>query len=210
MRTALRLAIAAILLVAPRPASSQESRPAWWGVWVAGASGSPFVTREGVKHRDFYQVALRYDQPLFDTPGLRLHYLLDLVPAAVSTNDPVGFEWTPCGDYLLCSHSQTRTVYAAGVTPIGLGLQFFPDSPVSFQLTGTAGMLWFTHAIPDPEAGAFNFTAAAGLAADVDLTRGFALTVGLLGHHTSNGGTARANPGLNSRMLVVGLAHSRR
>ncbi|HKN67120.1 MAG TPA: acyloxyacyl hydrolase, partial [Gemmatimonadaceae bacterium] len=177
--------------------------------WAAGSNGSPFLTRTGIRHRDFYQVAVRYERPLFATPGLRLEYLLDLVPAAMSTNDPVDFTIVPCGngnEYDGCYQPRTQTVYAAGLSPIGLAVQLFPDAPVSLRISGTAGALLFTRRIPDPLAGAFNFTAVAGLSAAVDMTHGFALDVGILGHHTSNGGTARANPGLNSRMLMIGVA----
>ncbi|MFL5509718.1 MAG: acyloxyacyl hydrolase, partial [Gemmatimonadaceae bacterium] len=69
----------------------------------------------------------------------------------------------------------------------------------------SGGGLWFSRRIPDPVATRFNFTASAGPALELRLTPSQSLRAGYLWHHTSNGGTGKVNPGLNSGILALGV-----
>jgi hypothetical protein len=72
-------------------------------------------------------------------------------------------------------------------------------------MEASAGGLWFMRRIPDPVATRFNFTASAGPTLELRVTPAQSLRVGYLWHHTSNGGTGKVNPGLNSGILALGL-----
>jgi hypothetical protein len=54
-----------------------------------------------------------------------------------------------------------------------------------------------------------NFTADAGVAADVRVAQRLALIAGWRLNHISNGGRGKVNPGMNSRMIELGLSLAR-
>jgi hypothetical protein len=99
--------------------------------------------------------------------------------------------------------------YGFGLTPVGFQLRLFHTSPVQILTYANGGALWFTERIPDPEATRFNFTAELGAAIQVNLPERLGLVVGYSWHHTSNAGTGRVNPGLNSRAISVGIVARR-
>jgi hypothetical protein len=161
-------------------------------------------------HRDFYLSNLRFGWPLGggDNPSRFVNgsYFLDVVPVAVSTSMPE-YQWN--------SHCQPETVcpgatpilhdaYAFGLVPLGWALTM-GRGPARLTIEASGGGLFFSRRIPDPAATRFNFTASAGPTMEWRLADGPAFRVGYLWHHTSNGGTGRVNPGLNSGIGTLGI-----
>ncbi|MFN2566532.1 MAG: acyloxyacyl hydrolase [Gemmatimonadaceae bacterium] len=202
------------VLLALRPdAAAAQSRPDIVGAWVAVARNSPFLTRLGVEHRDFYALALRAGWTLGSFPGVTLSYVGDVLPIVVTTNNVNGFDLRSCGGpFGDCYYTQLRTgtVFGTGLSPIGLAATLGPFRSLSLQLHANAGALWFTRAVPDPQAVGFNFTASGGGAIQIPLRTGYAALVGYMLHHTSNGGLGQVNPGLDSHMLYVGMTRKPR
>ena len=97
-----------------------------------------------------------------------------------------------------------HSVYAFGLTPIGWAISV-GRGPARLTVEASGGGLWFTRRIPDPVATRFNFTASAGPTLELRVTQSQMLRIGYLWHHTSNGGTGKVNPGLNSGILAAGL-----
>ena len=186
-------------------------RPSFFGVWVSGAKSSPFVTRVGIRRRDFFAVGTRVGWAIASDSGVAVSYIVDVVPLAVMTNNPTRYETRSCPPGPACSFlvQYTGTVVGAGASPLGLQMEIGTRSPVSIQLHGNGGLLIFSRPTPDPEARRLNFTASAGAAIEIELARRLGVSVGYVWHHTSNAGTAPANPGLDSHMLVVGLVRRR-
>lgn len=180
--------------------------------WVGVASHSAFKTRVGTpSYRSFYLTAVRATWPLGRADGA-VSYFVDLVPLAVSTGMP---DYAPDDDCIpgeLCPTAQgtPHTAYAAGLSPLGIAVRLAGGRRVSLSLEGSGGGLWFTRAVPDPNAARFNFTAAAGASLEIAVSRERALRIAYLFHHTSNGGRAIVNPGLNSHVISLGLAWRRR
>jgi hypothetical protein len=190
-------------------------RPAFIGLRVATAWHSPFPTRTGTPaYRDFYTVDLRAGWTIAASEDATLEYTPSITPLAITTGNPEYVPDTrPCKDGY-CTMEQRmvpvyRTVYAAGLAPLGFQLRFFPHAPVRPFAHLSGGALWFTRPIPDPMATRFNFTAETGGGLEIALPRRHALTIGYAFHHTSNGGTGQVNPGMNSGVLIVGVTAGR-
>jgi hypothetical protein len=184
------------------------------GLWLAVAPNSPYLTRMGTERRDFYALALHADWTLGSFPGVTLSYSGDILPIVASTNNVNGFEARPCDSGELpgqCFRTvlRTGTVYGTGLSPLGLTATVGPFASFSIQLGVNAGALWFTRAVPDPEAQRFNFTLAGRAGVEVPLRARYAALIGYMRHHTSNGGMARANPGLDSHMFYLGMTRRR-
>lgn len=185
--------------------------PAMYGAWVAAARHSPYRTRTGVSgHRDFYLANIRLGWALGggDDPSRVVNgsYFIDLVPVALSTSMPE-YQWNSrCQPGTLCPGATPilHDAYAIGVAPLGWALSL-GRGPARLTLEASGGGLWFSRRIPDPEATHFNFTASAGPTLELRLISGQTLRIGYLWHHTSNGGTGRVNPGMNSGIAAVGL-----
>jgi lipid A 3-O-deacylase PagL len=185
--------------------------PATYGAWVAMARHSAYRTRTGVPgHRDFYLSNIRVGWALGggDDPTRMVNgaYFIDVVPAAVSTSMPE-YQWNSrCQPGTLCPGATPilHDAYAFGLTPLGWELML-GRGPARLTMEASGGGLWFSRRIPDPEATRFNFTASAGPTLELRLASGQTLRFGYLWHHTSNGGTGRVNPGMNSGIASVGM-----
>ena len=184
--------------------------PSIYGAWIAGARHSPFHTRTGVRgYRNFYLTSVRFAWTLGGDDARRPvsgSYFVDVIPAAVSTDMPEYLWNSRCRPETMCPGATPipHSVYAFGLTPIGWAVAF-GSGPARLTIEASGGGLWFTRRIPDPVATRFNFTASAGPTLELHVTQSQILRVGYLWHHTSNGGTGKVNPGLNSGILAAGL-----
>jgi hypothetical protein len=184
--------------------------PSIYGAWAAAARHSPFHTRTGVQgHRNFYLASFRLGWSLGGNDARRsvsAVYFVDVIPAAISTDMP-DYNWNSgCRPETLCPGATPipHDVYAFGITPVGWALAV-GAGPARLTMEASAGGLWFTRRVPDPVGTRFNFTASAGPTLEMRVTRSESLRLGYLWHHTSNGGTGKVNPGLNSGILALGV-----
>ena len=182
--------------------------PSMYGAWIAGARHSAFHTRTGTTgYRNFYLTSVRLAWSLGGAERpVSGAYFIDLIPAAVSTDMPEYLWNSHCRPDTTCPGATPipHSVYAFGLTPIGWAVRF-GSGPARLTIEASGGGLWFTRRIPDPVATRFNFTASAGPTLELRVTQSQTLRVGYLWHHTSNGGTGKVNPGLNSGILAAGL-----
>lgn len=181
-----------------------------FGLWAAAAHHSAFQTRTGVPgHRDFYFASLRLGWTVVGNEQPRMvhvAYFIDLIPAALSTDMP-DYAWNSrCRPDTLCPGATPipHDAYGFGITPIGWSLAI-GEGRTRLTMEVSGGGLWFSRRIPDPVAARFNFTASAGPTLELRVTPSESLRFGYLWHHTSNGGTGKVNPGLNSGILVLGM-----
>ena len=206
----LRFTLLSCTVLALRAEAATSQRPPdRVGAWVGVARHSPFVTRAGTRHRDLYALGLHAEWALGAFPGVTVSYTSDILPIVVTTNNVNDFEVRVrrCGPTVDCFYTElhTGTVLGTGLSPIGLTAAIGPIASVSILLNASAGALWFSQAVPDPQALRFNFTASGGAAVEVPLRAGYAALVGYMRHHTSNAGIGRVNPGLDSNVWYVGM-----
>lgn len=197
---------------APRVHARAHLAPSSLSTWLGVASHSAFKTRLGVpSYRAFYLLAVRAAWPIGGGPERGVEYFVDLIPLAASTGMPDYAPDDRCVPGVICpgAHATPHTAYAVGLSPLGLAVRLAGGRRARLALEGSAGALWFSRAVPDPYAARFNFTAAAGASLELGVSRDRALRIAYLYHHTSNGGRAIVNPGLNSHVISLGLTWRR-
>jgi hypothetical protein len=182
------------------------------GAWVGlahNSPGRPFGTSVG---NDLAMAAIRLTRTLHQSPHWSLDYSADIVPVALvsvprdadpGVSNPCDPRVPTCA--LFASFPQKRAIYGFGGAPLGIQLRLAPRRNVQPFLTASGGALWFREPVPSPRAGRFNFTAEVGAGVLFRATRSLGVTVGYKLQHISNGGTQRANPGIDNNMFYVGL-----
>lgn len=229
-RSTLRLVVAvASIAAAAHVAGAQESRDATrrdssraWIVRVAtmaGAKACPCnsMALEVPRNRRLHLVAVGARWPLVvGRGGLELAYELQALPLILSRGTADGdlhVSVCPNGRYCAISDSYypwTTTAVGAGILPLGLtGL--VPLAPrLRLRLRASGGILRLSNPVPVVEGRKFNFMADGSAALELRVSSTLSLNAGVVQNHISNGGTARINPGMDSRMLEVGLVRRRR
>lgn len=200
--------------------AGRSDRQSVWTVWSANAHGQPLATRHGYRYdRGLMMVGLqrRWFLSANRSGSLELDYTIDLLPVVLSTDMPeYVIRDVPCGagtqrgcltqvSILTGEH----TAHGAGASPVGFLGRWRVSPDVGLQLRASGGMIYFSQAIPDPLGCQLNFTADAGVAVDIRVTSKLALVAGWRLNHISNGGRGKVNPGMNSRMIELGLSLAR-
>lgn len=199
--------------VAARTASPVEARSLagatrrWHiGAWVGASFRSRFATRQGSRYRDLYMAGIRFLHAAEATRDVTLEYYVDLVPLIRSTNTPTEYRWEcsasverGCTDRMI-----TGTVPGFGITPVGLQLRAFARRKVQMTFALGLGAAWYQRPIPDPDERQLNFMGDAGVGVQFELGDA-AVLAGIRHSHTSNGGTGEVNPGLDSRVVYLGV-----
>lgn len=203
---------------AQRPSTAPHSARTL-AVWTALARDQPLKTRlRPTRDRDLYILGLSAHWPLRSAGRVTLAYTADLLPAVVTTNMPTAYTAVPppcppqgpCIVPLASSQMVTRrTVYGAGAAPIGLELRLGVARPLALLVRGSAGVVYFARPVPDPAERQLNFTLDASAAAEVRVAPRLRLAVGYRFNHLSNAGRGQINPGMNSRMLELGVVLTR-
>lgn len=212
--------VAGVAFLVSAPAiHAQDGQPSGrplptFAVWTAFAGNEPLSTRIGrTNDRDLFLIGLRARWLLSESGRVEVAYTADLLPAVVSTGMP---SYTFVNVPGLCSPNQQcapaiitemirNTVYGFGVAPVGGELRFRATRPLAFVLRGSAGGVYFSQPIPDPEERRFNFIFDIGGGAELRFSRRVAMTAGYRLNHISNAGRGPVNPGMNSQMLEMGL-----
>lgn len=192
---------------------ARGERP-WWIV-VSAARNSTFKTREGIRSRDVMTVT-------FGTAFRRqlgrhwaIDYTIDAIPLTVSSRTPMDLREGRCHERAiepgepesspLCPRLTYGTIVGAGVLPLGLQLVAFPGARVGLAARAAAGLVAFNRPIPDPGARRVNFLVGISGGVEFRLRNQRRISVGYRHEHVSNAGTADVNPGLNARMIFLGM-----
>ena len=187
-----------------------------FGFWTALALNQPLKTRLGHTHdRDLFIAGLRGRWLLHQQSLVEVSYTADVLPIVVSTAMPfyteVGTSCTPSTCTTLSTTKVSRkSVYGGGLVPLGFELRVGGGFPLKLVMRGSAGVVEFSRRVPDPGEQRLNFILDAGVAAEAQLTRRIGLGAGFRFDHISNAGTGAVNPGMNSRMLELGVFWSHR
>lgn len=191
-------------------ARSPAGAPRRWhlGAWVGAAFRSRFATRQGPRYRDLYMAGIRFLNAAEATRDVALDYYVDLVPLIRSTNTPTEYRWECPGSIWpggCTTRMITETVPGFGITPVGLQLRAFARQKVQLTFALGLGAAWYQRPVPDPDERQLNFMGDAAVGLQFELGEAAVLT-GIRHSHTSNGGTGEVNPGLDSRVVYLGVA----
>jgi len=210
----MRRAVAVLLTIgAAVPAAGQQhdEPPARNAVGVSVGVGrhSPVGTHLGVTpDRSHVLLAVHYERRLIAASRLALLYTPELVPALWLSNTPTYVVIGSAGAQQIVAVTGRSSVYGFGVAPVGFETHARVARRLELYGGSTAGTIWFTRAVPEPSASAFNFMFDMRAGVLWQLHGANALRVGYMFHHLSNGYTAPSNPGVDGAIGVVGLQHA--
>ena len=176
-----------------------------FGFWAGGSfkATTAFggLTDAEASDRKFFLAAFRYGRTLAANDSLALQYTLDAIPIAIATDNIVSS--TTVGPV---TTFQRETAYGAGLTPLGLQLDFANGSRVHPFVHVNGGFLAFNDSVPLPDAGGFALVGEAGGGVRIYTSERRAITLGLRFHHISNGDRSGSNRGLNQFVIYGGFS----
>lgn len=177
----------------------------WGGVAFKATTIFGGLRADEARDRRFVVAAFRYGRTLAANDSLALQYTLDAIPLAVATGDITQSTTviTPAGSV---TTFRRETAYGAGLTPLGLQLDFANSSHVKPFIHVNGGFLVFNKSVPLPDAGKFAYVGEAGTGLRIFTSERRAVTLGVRFHHISNGNRAGANRGLNEFVVYAGFS----
>ncbi len=204
----LLLAAATLLLTIHLPAAAQdtkndqtqttngiEKRSNEFGIW--GSLSFDATTWIGyTPDARFGNIGLRYGRVLAASKSVAFEWTIDAVPVAVLSNSRVA-----TGGFV-----QRKSVYAWGISPIGLKFNFRRNKRVQPFGASTGGFLYFNENVPVPGAARFNFTFDFQGGVQIVNSDHKSFTIGYKYNHISNGYHAPINPGVDVQMVFFGFS----
>jgi hypothetical protein len=176
------------------------------GFWV-GFSPKATTIFEGLRDdeaegRKFFIAAFRVGRTLAANNSLALQYTVEAVPVAIATGVIVSRTTSPTG----AETFQRETAYGAGLTPIGLQLDFANGAKVHPFVHVNGGFLYFSKEVPIEDSGQFAFVGEAGGGVRIFTSERRAVNIGVRFHHLSNGDRSGSNRGLNQFVIYAGFS----
>src|ERR1041385_551580 len=174
----------------------------WAGVSPKATTIFGGLHKDEAEDRKFFIAALRYGRTLAANDSLALQYALDVVPVAVATGVIVSRTTSPAG----VDTFRRETAYGAGITPLGLQLDFRNGSKVHPFAHVNGGLLYFNKSVPIEDSGRFAWVAEGGGGVRIFTSERRAVSLGVRFHHISNGNRQGANRGLNQFVIYAGFS----
>ena len=162
----------------------------------------PAGREDEAEDRKFFIAAFRYGRTLAANNSLALQYTIDAVPVAIATGTIVSRTTSLTG----IETFQRETAYGAGLTPIGLQLDFANGAKVHPFVHVNGGFLYFSKEVPIEDSGQFAFVGEAGGGVRVFTSERRAVNIGVRFHHISNGDRSGSNRGLNQFVIYAGFS----
>ena len=173
----------------------------WAGFSPAATTVFGGLRDDEAEDRKFFIGAFRYGRTLAANDSVALQYTLDAIPVAVATGT-IASRSTVSGVTIFTR----ETAYGAGVTPLGLQLDFANGSKIHPFVHVNGGLLVFNKSVPIEDAGHFAFVGEAGGGVRIFTSERRAITLGVRFHHISNGDTSGSNRGLNQFVIYGGFS----
>ncbi|HEU4766988.1 MAG TPA: acyloxyacyl hydrolase [Pyrinomonadaceae bacterium] len=194
-----------ICVCASASAQTLERGDNEWGAW-GGFSPKATTMFEGLteaeaEDRKFFLAAFRYGRTLAANDTLAFQWTIDAVPVALATGTIVSRSFVGGTQTF-----QRETAYGAGITPIGLQLDFANGSKVHPFAHVNGGFLYFNKSMPIEDSGQFQFVGEAGGGVRIFTSDKRAVNIGVRFHHISNGDRAGSNRGLNQFVIYAGFS----
>jgi lipid A 3-O-deacylase PagL len=186
------------------PQSLSARRASLW-VWVQSGPASFHSDRVGgFAGARLLASGVRWHHTLHSSERFAVATIPDLV--IVSSLNRIN-EWHVVGNGIRRARilSQDGQAFGIGTLPLAIRAALDERKPLGAFLDLSAGLQYFFRAIPDERATRLNaqLMGGAGLRGTIGQRLEAELAYRLL--HISNGGTAKANPGLNFHQIAVGV-----
>jgi lipid A 3-O-deacylase PagL len=180
-----------------------------YGVWGGIAFNATTIFgglhTDEASDRKLVIAAFRYGRTLAANKDFALQYTLDAIPLAIATGNiaETTSVVTPAGTV---TTFRRETAYGAGLTPLGLQLDFANSSKVHPFVHVGGGFLVFNKSVPLPDAGQFAYVGEGSAGLRVFTAERRAWSFGVRLHHISNGNRSGANRGLNEFIFFAGFS----
>lgn len=186
-----------------QPSGSIENRRNEFGVWGGISFDAPTWIGSTPDAR-FGNIGLRYGRVLAANDNLAFSWTIDVVPVAVLSVNR--FTIVPTGSGSFTVQRTREHTYGAGLSPIGLKLNFRRSQMLQPFASGSGGFLYFSKDVPVPGAAQFNFTFDFGGGVQMVRNSGRSITFGYKYQHISNGHRSSINPGVDVQMFYAGFS----
>ena len=144
-----------------------------------------------------YAVGLRYGRVLAAVPEAALVYIADLVPLATVTEIPRGESYI----------EDRAPAYGLGISPVGLQLAVPASSRLRLYAAGAGGFVIFNRSVPVYKSRNFNFRIEGVVGLQLAVAPSWVTTLAIGLQHLSGGTSSVPNPGLDCRVISLGLSH---
>jgi opacity protein-like surface antigen len=189
--------------VAPQSTGAGDNPRNEFGIWGGISFDAPTWIGKTPDAR-FGTIGLRYGRVLAANNDLAFSWTIDAVPVGVLSVNR--FTIVPTGSGSFTVQRKREHIYGAGLSPIGLKLNFRRTQKLQPFAGGTAGFLYFSKEVPVPGAKRFNFTFDFGGGVDIVSESRRAITIGYKYQHISNGDRSPINPGVDVQLIYVGYS----
>src|SRR5215213_9025031 len=173
----------------------------WGGFGPKATTIFAGLREDEAEDRKFFIAGLRYGRTLAANNSLALQYTFDAIPVALATGTIVSRTTVGGVDVF-----QRETAYGAGLTPLGLQLDFANGSKVHPFVHVNGGFLYFNKPVPIEDSGQFAFVGEAGGGVRIFTSDKRAVSLGVKFHHISNGDRSGSNRGLNQFVIYAGFS----
>lgn len=165
-----------------------------FAIWAAYSPDSTIDIGQS-EDRKFFEANMQYAITMLAGRHLALKWVSEIVPAAL-VGDPNEWYFSPQGK--LINFRPAATTYAAGITPLGMQLNFCNGHRLQPFLDAHGGMLYFLRQEPIPGSSQFNFAFNFGTGVQIFPHGRWSILAGYKYHHFSNDNTASQNPGVDN------------
>jgi hypothetical protein len=175
-------------------------------VWVAGATRAPVSDEHAwPDDRVLMLVGIERRFKLFEGALASITTAPAILPAVYTTGNRRK-ELQPCGVFEVCEVGVRYSSFGVGLIPLSIRVE--SSRAGRLRLVGylDGGGVLSTTRIPAEWGTHFNFLAQIGADIRFSLGNGLWIEPGFRHLHISNGGTGALNPGLDTSLLVLGMA----
>ena len=172
------------------------------GFWGGYSADNPTLIGR-TTDRPLFEFNVQYARVLKTGDNWALKYTAEIIPVVLIKQPQQGSAEN--GNPVDLPGSQEK-IYGAGISPIGLQMNFRRGSVLQPYVNGTAGVLYFTENVPVAGSSNFNFTFGFGGGFEIWHLENQSIVLGYKYQHISNGYTAPQNPGVDSNLFYVGYA----
>ena len=173
------------------------------GFWLGYSPTNPTLIGR-TTDRPFLEFNVQYARVLRTGDNWALKYTVEIIPVAIIRQP----QQASVNGNPVDVPGKKQTVYGAGVSPIGLQMNFRRGSVLQPYVNGTAGFLYFTENVPVANSSNFNFTFGVGAGVEIWYREDQSIMLGYKYQHISNAFTAPHNPGVDSNLFYIGFAWS--
>jgi hypothetical protein len=174
------------------------------GIWAGYSSSNPRRLGRST-NRPLFEFNVHYARVLRRDDTWSMKYIAEIIPVVIIKQPQQGHDVN--GDPVDLPDGK-RSIQGAGISPIGLQMNFRRGRALQPYVNGTAGVLYFTDNVPVADSSNFNFIFGFGAGLEVWYRQDQSLFLAYKYQHISNGYTARRNPGVDANLFYAGYAWS--